>query len=197
MSTPNLPLRYQMITTGSSPASTMECICSSVMSEGGQDDSGIIRYASTAGTHVACASENTVYAIIGIRLKSAYIGTTINIEKVGIQIQDASNTGEWIWILNPTVNDTFTFSDQTNSAVQIATGGALNTVTGGTRIDGGFAQSSSGGGGSGGGTERVDNAIRLGSDISGAVDEMVLCWMPNGGTSGHEIEGSIHWRELS
>jgi hypothetical protein len=197
MSTPNLPARYQMITTGSSPASTMECICTTVISEGGQTKNGLLRYASTAGTHVACTSENVVYALIGIRLKSGYIGESVDLERVAIQIQDASNTGEWLVILNPTVAGTFTYNDQTNSAVQIATGASTNTVTGGVRVDGGFAESSSGGGGSGSGQEEVRNAIRLGAAIDGTVDEIVLCWMPNGGTSGHEVEGSIHWRELS
>ena len=197
MSTPNLPLRYQVETTASSPAVTMECICSSVISEGGQAKNGALRYASTQGTHVACASENVVYAIIGIRLKSTHIAETIDIEKVAIQIQDGSNTGEWIIILNPTVTGTFNYTGETNSGIEVGLGTGAPTVTGGTRLDGGFAQSTTGGGGSGGGTEAVLNAIRLGAAIDGTVDEIVLCWMPNGGTSGHEIEGSIHWRELS
>jgi len=197
MSTPNLPLRYQVETTASSPAVTMECICTSVVSEGGQSKNGVLRYASTEGTHVACNSDNVVYAIIGIRLKSTHIAETVDVEKVSIQIQTASETGEWIVILNPTVAGTFTYNDQTNSGVQVATGATANTVTNGTRLDGGFAQSTSGGGGSGGGTEAVLNAIRLGAAIDGTVDEIVLCWMPNGGTSSHDIEGSIHWRELS
>jgi hypothetical protein len=198
MSTPNLPLRYQMITTGSSPASTMECICSSVMSEGGQDNNGVLLYVSTNGTHVDCATENTIYAIIGIRLKSTHLDATVDIEKLAIQIQTASDTGEWTWRLNPTVQNTFTYSGLTNSAIEYATGGSTNTVTGGTVIDGGFAHSSSAGaGGAGSARENVNNAIRLGAAIDGTVDEMVLCWMPTGGTTNNDIEGSIHFRELS
>ena len=197
MSRPNLPLKYQMITTGSSPASTLKCICSTVISEGGSDDLGVLRYASTDGTHVACATDNVVYAIIGIRLKAAHIFESIKMQRIALQIQTSSENGEWIWMLNPTVGGTFTYADETNSSVQIARGAATNTVTNGTWITGGYAESTSGGGGSGGVTSPVPNAILLGADISGNRDEMVLCWIPRGGTSNHQIEGSLTWRELS
>jgi len=197
MSTPNLPLRYSIENDGTGAASSMDHNCSTIISEGGQAKNGVLRYASTEGTHVACASENVVYAIIGIRLKSTHIAETVDVEKVAIQIQDGSNTGEWIVILNPTVTGTFNYTGETNSGIEVGLGTGAPTVTNGVRLDGGFAQSSTGGGGSGGGTEAVLNAIRLGAAIDGTVDEIVLCWMPNGGTSAHEIEGSIHWRELS
>jgi hypothetical protein len=197
MSTPNLPLRYQMVTTGSSPVTTMEAICCTVESEGGVDDLGALRSAGTEGAHVDCNTENVIYAIVGIRLKTGYIGATINIERIALQIQTQSETGEWIWILNPVVGGTFTYGDETSSAVQIARGVTANTVTGGTRITGGFGESTSSGGGSGGVSSPIPNALRLGCKIDGTVDEMVLCWMPNGGSTNHDIEGSITWRELS
>ena len=71
MSTPNLPIRYQMVTTGSSPASTMEAICSSVMSEGGVDDLGVLRHQDSGS--IAGLSTGTTYAILGIRLKSTHV----------------------------------------------------------------------------------------------------------------------------
>jgi len=36
MTTPNLPIRYEISNDGTGAAAEMECICSSVMSEGGQ-----------------------------------------------------------------------------------------------------------------------------------------------------------------
>ncbi|KKK86494.1 hypothetical protein LCGC14_2762690, partial [marine sediment metagenome] len=52
MSTPNLPLRYQIIAAGSSAASTMEAGCGTVTTEGGLQDTGVLRYKSTEGTHI-------------------------------------------------------------------------------------------------------------------------------------------------
>lgn len=194
MSTPNLPLRYQMITTGSSPASTMEAGCSTVASEGGAQDLGIIRYKSTAGTHVDCTDENIVYAIIGIRLKAANLGATIKILNITVTEHQGSKEYEWILVFNPTVQGSFTYSNETNSSIQTVIGVTANTVTGGTNIAGGMASSAQKGGNSY--AASIDNALRLGADIAGVVDEIVLCARPIGGSSAIDIEASIEWREL-
>lgn len=198
MSTPNLPLRYSIENDGNGAADDLVHICSSVSSEGGVNQNGIVRYASTAGTAVATNAENSVFAVIGIRLKAAYLGATINILNVALQLQTASITAEWALYLNPTVAGTFSYSDQTNSAVQIATGATANTITNGTQLAGGFVesggiQSGSAGSGSGG----INSALHLGSTINGTVDTMVLGIRPIGGDSTADVEGSITWRELS
>jgi hypothetical protein len=198
MSTPNLPLRSEIQNDGTGAADSITQICSTVISEGGSQDLGVIRYASTAGTHVDAAVENTIYAIIGIRLKAEYLGATIKILKTSLQLQTASHKIEWILKLNPTVADTFAYSDQTNSAVQIATGATANTVTGGIDITGDFLESgtaASGAGASGG--SAVGNAVRLGSLIDGTPDEIVLCVRPVDGSTDVDIEGALTWRELT
>lgn len=195
MSTPNLPLRFQMITTDSSPASSLVHLCSSVTSEGGKDNNGVLRYKSTQGAHVDVAVENTIYAIVGIRLKSTHLDASVNIVDISLAEHQGTKEYEWILIFNPTVASTFAYADQANSAVQAATGATANTVTNGTVITGGFASSAQKGGTSV--AEAVENALRLGSNIAGTVDEVVLCVRPVGGTSNLDIEGSITWRELT
>ena len=198
MTTPNLPLRYSIENDGSAAETTLDHICSSVISEGGIDPNGQIRYISTAGTEVTASTENVIYAVVGIKLKAANLAATIDIIGASIQIQTASEMGEWTLRLNPTVAGTFTYSDVTNSSLQRALGATANTVTGGTVLQGGFGSSTaSAGGGSGTVGEAVETAIRLGSTISGTPDEVVLCWMPIGGTSAHDVEGSIYVIELS
>ena len=195
MSTPNLPLRYQMVTTGSSPASTMECICTSVVSEGGVSDLGILRYTSTGGTHNDLADDNVIYAIIGMRLKSTHLGATIKIKDVSLTEHTGSKEYEWILLFNPTVANTFTYGDETNSAVQTVLGGSTNTVTSGTAIGGGMASSAQKGGTVV--SEDIENALRLGAKIDGTRDQIVLCVRPIGGTTALDIEASITRRELS
>lgn len=189
MSTPNLPLRFQMITTGSSPASAMECICCSVISEGGTDDLGALRYDSTGATHVNANSTGTVYAVLGLRLKAAALGATVKLISASM-LSETNDNFQWLIILNPTVAGTFTYSDVTNSVVQTAKGVTTNTVTGGTQIAGGYASVDAG-------TVQatVSNAIRLGAAIDGTVDEMVLCTMPL--SSNADIQGGLIWREIS
>jgi hypothetical protein len=193
MSTPNLPLRYQMVTTASSPASTMECICGTVISEGGTSDLGILRYKSTAGTHVDANVENTIYAVVGIRLKATHLAATVKLVTVSIGEHQGSKEYEWLLILNPTVAGTFTYGNETNSAVQTATGATANTVTSGTVITGGIASSAQKGGAI---AQSVDNALRLGAKIDGTVDAIVLCVRPIGGSTNIDIEGAVTWREL-
>jgi len=75
-STPNLPIRYELSTTADSVASSMVHICSSVISEGGSDDTGIVRSATTGGTQLDVALADTYYPMIGIRLKSTHLDAT-------------------------------------------------------------------------------------------------------------------------
>ena len=95
-------------------------------------------------------------------------------------------------ILVPTVAGTLTFANETNSAIMTATGALANTITGGTKITGGFGASTKDGG-----TEKgaLMNALRLGSTIGGVVDEIVLCVRPL--SANANIQGSLTWRELS
>jgi hypothetical protein len=192
MSTPNLPLRLEITNAGTGVASTLKAICCSVTTEGGLSSLGMVRYASTNGTHVDADVADTVYAVLGIRLKSAYIGQTITILRAALLCETADNF-EWFLVLNPTVASTFTYVAETNSAVEIARGATANTVSGGTKIDGGFVNQigSSGGGAS----TAITSDLRLGSSIAGVVDAIVLCVRPLGASA--DIQGSITWQEVS
>jgi hypothetical protein len=190
MSTPNLPLRYQMITTGSSPASTMEAICTSVASEGGQQELGTLRAQSTGTTDINASVDGTIYAVVGIRLKAANIGGDVNLVSASLLETAGNKSLEWLVLLNPTVTGTFTYSDITNSSVQGAIG-ATATVTGGTTIASGYFASGQKGGEAG---APLSNAIKLGAAIDGTVDEIVLCARPLD-SSSCDVHGSLNWRE--
>lgn len=194
-STPNLPLRYQMITTSSSPVCTMRVICSSVVSEGGTDSVGIIHRESTAGAAVVTAVEGTFYAVVGIRLKSTHLGATVKLLNAALQVQTASEFIEWVVFFNPTVAGAFTYSAHANSGVEHAIGVTANTVTGGTDMGGGYIETGGGQSAQGSGGGILGNALILGSKIDGTVDEIVLCAKPIGGVSAANIEGSLTWRE--
>lgn len=200
ISTPNLPLRYQLITTASSPATELEATCTSVISYGGRDElSGITRYKSTAGTEIALASEGTIYPLIGIRLKSTHIGAAIDIVSTEIQIQTGSSEIEWMLIWNPqTITGSFTYSGETNSAVETAVGNGSQTITIGTGyiIAGGFLATGTASSGSASTQDLISNALKLGADISGGVDEIVLAARPIGGSSSVDVEARIIWQEL-
>lgn len=197
MSHPNLPLRSEITNDWNGPASSMTQICSTVIVEWWQNDNWVIRHASTEWTHLDANVENTVYALLWIRLKANYIWNTVNILNTALQIQTASHKCEWLLLFNPTVAWTFTYADVTRSWIQVAKWVTANTVTWWYVINGWFIESwgasswwawSS--------KKAIENALRLWSKIDWTVDEIVLCVRPIWWSSNVDVEGSITWREI-
>ncbi|PCJ20873.1 MAG: hypothetical protein COA96_15615 [SAR86 cluster bacterium] len=188
MSTPNLPLRYQIVTTSSSPASTFLCICATIISEGGTSELGINRYVSTGNTHVNANIAGTIYAVVGMRLKSTHLGAVV--KQVAISaLSKTADDFEWLLILNPTVAGTFTYSGETDSPIEAAFGATANTVTGGYIMAGDFIATASGA------SAALNNERYMGSAIDGTPDEVVLCTRPLGANA--DIVGSITYKEVT
>ena len=191
MSTPNLPVRYEMITGSSSPASSMESICSSVISEGGSNGLGSL-HSLHSPSAVSCSSDGVSYLIMAARLKSDHFGASVIPSAMTILETAGSNSFLWEVILNPTVAGTTTFADQTNSSVQVVHGGATNTVTGGHVIGSGFTSSAKGGSSAGG---DLSNAILLGSSIAGVADVIAVVVTPISSTN-LSIYATMNWKEI-
>lgn len=195
MSTPNLPLRYEIENDGTGAASTMDHNCATVVSEGGRDPNGVVRYKSTEGTHVDANDENTIYAIVGIRLKSTHLGAQITPIAASLAEHQGSKELEWLLIFNPTIAGSPTWAAETNSAIETFTGETANELTGGTITDGGHFSSAR----QGGSTEaaELESALRLGANIAGTVDEIVLAVRPIAGSPANaDVEGALTWREI-
>lgn len=187
MSTPNLPLRYSIENDGNGGVASLQHICTSVQSEGGQDPTGTLRHIDS-GT-IGNLLNNSVYAMLGIRLQATKLGAVIDLLNTSLIATTNNDQVHWEIRFNPTVAGTFTYSDQTNSAVQTAIGTNANTVTGGIQIDGGFFSTAQIA------VNALENALRLGAAIDGTRDELVLCVIPI--TNNIAVNTSITWRELS
>ena len=192
MSTPNNPLRYQMETTSSSPASKMKHICVSVMSEGGIEKVGALHSHSMGAIHLDADAADTIYAAIGIRLKTTHIGATVDIIGASL-LAETNDDFEWMILLNPVVAGSPVFVDHVSgSALQMYNGVTANTIADidiGTSLLGGWiaAQQTN--------TLEIQNARRLGAAIDGTRDEIVLAVRPL--SSNADIHAAINWRELS
>ncbi len=198
MSTPNLPLRFQLIADANSTVSTMECICGTVISEGGQSELGVQFHRSTAGTPIDMDTEDTLYSIVGLRLKSTHFGATVKIVKLAVTLQSASDDIEWVLVFDPAIAGTPGWTNKDNSAVQYFIGASTNTVTGGTHVDAGYASTGTGQSAAAGTAEFVSNALRLGAKIDGTAQSIVLCARPiNGSATDVLVEGGLTWREIS
>lgn len=190
MSSPNHSVRYEIRSTGGS--ATLKHICCSVMSEGGLEPTGVNRSANTgitAAQGVQADVAGTSYAILGFRLKSTHLDATFSLLRASLIIISSANA-RWQLLLNPTVTGTFTYSDVTNSAIQVASGsGASVTVSGGTELISGYTSS-----GSSVLTTDLENVLGLGSTIAGVRDEIVFTVTTN--SAAEDVHGSIDWREL-
>jgi hypothetical protein len=190
-STPNLPLRYQIITTTDSGVNSMRVICSAVISEGGQEGTGLTHSHATTD-HVNANTQDTIYALLGIRLKTTALSCTLQFLSTSI-LSETNDEFEWQLIINPTVAGTFNYSNKTNSCVQTATGNtsspSTNTITGGTIVARGFGARAASE------TIKVDSSQTLGVAIDGTtLDTAVLTIRPLG--SNADIQGALNWREL-
>lgn len=189
MSTPNLPIRYSIENDGTGAAASLEHICSTIISEGGMEDVGRQLYVSTGGVHLDANSADTLYAAIGVRLKSTHLDSTVVLNSVSMLSESVADF-EWVLLMNPTVAGTFTYGDITNASLQKALGATANTVTGGYPLAGGYQA----GGGNGSFSVPESPTLIIGSKIDGTPDEMVLCVRPL--AANLDIQSSLTLREM-
>lgn len=195
MSTPNLPLTYEIENDGTGPATSLQHICSTVISEGGYQPSGVIREVDTGTTEITATNANTVYALLGFRLNSATLDTVVEFMKVEVLLTSAG-TFHWELLLNPTITGSPSWSQLTNSALDTFTGSSSITLTNGISLGGGYGASTGSGGSAAGAIgSAIDNSIRLGAAIDGTQDIVVLGVSALG--AGETFLGSVQTRELN
>lgn len=185
MSTPNLPVRYEIENDGTGAATSMTQICCSVASEGGENPVGIPRTLST-GLTSATYSAGT-YARLGLRLKSTHLDAYHVFRSFTMRGGQTNDEFEWFLVLNPTIAGTVTWNNLTNSICQTFVGGTGNTLTGGTVLLSGHIIGEQ--------TERLNalDQIQLGSAIDGTPDTLVLGFTND---NTQECFASLNWREI-
>lgn len=190
MKTANLPLRYEMVNTGATAGTnTMQAICSTVMSEGGRQASGVIVSANTGISGIAGVG-TTGAPIISIRPKSTFNSITNRGIIRPIHI-DALSSGDLLWELyyNPTLTGSPSWvSANANSIVEYdisATG-----WSGGLLVASGFK-------GTGSGIVQSDfdlERVVLSLDAAGTTADIFTLVVKS--ISGSiNVKGAINWRE--
>lgn len=186
MSTPNLPIRYEISNDGNGAADDFVHICSTVVSEGGQQKNGALQHEDS--TKVTYTSAGTRYIAMAGRLKTTHTSLSIDIENVSCSIFDVNKYGHWEFVAGGTVTGDLTFNDKTNSGFQIAIGNGTQTLAGGQVIDGRWMRGSSSD------SFEIDNALRPGSAIDGTPQTWYLVFVPD--TNNTAFAASVTWREL-
>lgn len=187
ISRPNLPIRYEISNDGTGAASTITHICSTVVVEGGQDDTGFVRAYNMANRAMTAGSAGSAYPLLGLRLKPGYLDITINLIGHSILCSTANDLFCWEWRLNGTTTASLTFSDIADSAVQVAEGTSTVQLTGGAIISSGYGVSNLIA------SQDVRSHLLLGSTIDGTADKIFLSIIP---FASLQVSAAIQWREL-
>jgi hypothetical protein len=189
MSSPNQPLRYEIRQTGAG-SGTLNHICSTVGSEGALNLNGKNGHAGQEVTSITLASTATTYPLIGLKLRSGYEDAVIDLITASI-LETSAKRVHWELVLNPTVTigaGAFSYSNLTNYGIQYAIGDGTVTCSGGTVLSGGYVDASNE-------TTELQNAIRLGVDIAGTLDEIILTGRPV--SANAVVYSSIDFKELT
>ena len=166
---PNNPIRYELINSGSTTSSLVQ-ICSTVISEGGVDNTGPIYAIDTLGGLVGIISQSYT-PVLALQYQSGLFYETIVPKHISVQCNNASALLKWSLLLNPTITGTpLTYSAIPSSTCQYATGSVNNIITNeGTKIASGFVNTYT--------TDipfTYDPSVGLGSTIQGVSDTLVL-----------------------
>lgn len=193
MSTPNLPLRYEISNSGAGAAANLTHICSTVISEGGVQENGIVRSVDRAVTGFATANNQNIFPLLSIRLKSTHLGATVIPQNFSVFIATTASF-RWMLLLNPTIAgvDAASWTDLANSSIQYDISRTnVNTLTGGVLLDSGYATSSQ----SIAYNDSIPTALRLGATIGGTRDELILALQLIPGTV-ETVYAALTFREI-
>jgi hypothetical protein len=192
MSSPNLPVRYEVENISAVTQGTINQICSTISSEGGYDALGTLRTVDRAVTSVTGVTSAGLVPIVSMRLKQSYVGTTVR-PIFGQVLCTTNATFRWALVLNPTVGpiDNASWTSLLSSSIQYDTSrNASNALTGGLVIASGYANNSSD-------TSERDilSSLILGTNIDNSSDELILAAQVVGGTT-EQFLGTLSFKEF-
>jgi len=191
--TANLPIRYEIETTGTiSGAAVLQQVCSSAITEGGYEPRGVeqtIGTASLGGVNLTTAG--TFYNIATIRIKSGRPYAVI-IPQGALAAAISNSDFELQLRLNATPSTAFSYTSYSDNVEYDLTG--TTTITGGTIVSktylSGKGVSSANVNGDG-----FNFDYQLGQTIAGASDTLTLC--AKGASNGDDVLGSIKWYDVT
>ena len=192
MQTANLPIRYEIETTGTiSGAATLQQVCSSCMIEGGYSPQGVIQSIGTASlAGVTLTTAGTFYNLGTIKIKSGrpyaliipqgFIASAVSNSDFEIQLRQ-----------NATPSTAFSYTSYSDNIEYDLDG--TKTITGGTIINRTYLS------GKGVSIENFGDGFnfeyQLGQTIAGVSDTLTLC--AKGKSNGDDIVGSIKWYDTT
>lgn len=185
MSTPNLPIRYEIDATGGG-AGSIDCICSSVSSEGGIQSAGT-KFGFALPARVTGVGNGAAATLLSIRHNGSFPRVTIIPTNVG-PLADSNGTSRWELLYNPTLVGA-TWAAATRGYCDIDTAGS---ATGGTVIGAGVFSNST----PASSLDLINTTLTLGADVAGTSDVISLLVTNTSGGNANYM-AAIDWIALT
>lgn len=188
MTTATLPVRYEITNTaGTSGASMMRQICSTVISEGGYN---AFTYSETAGRGTSVlrlVTAGTYYPLVSIRLASTRLDAIVLPRQVDV-LSPTVNYYRWKLVSNPTLTGATFAGTSTSGTVEYDT--AATVISGGTELQAGYVSS----------RELSELgadafAFQLGRTLAGVSDIVTLALAAT--SNNADVLGQIGWQEIT
>lgn len=189
MANPNLPCRFECVSTDTAAAQSLLAICSTVISEGGFDELGKL---TSANSRVAVRSiGNVLSEFISVRIKSDKIRNTILLP-AQLSVLQVSQSFLWELRMNPTglTAGTWVSAGADSAAEYNIT--RTGTVSDGHLISSGYVATAPD-------SVSLDlkNILAVGQlNLTPESDVLSLC-VNTGNSTAQNYLGSLTWRELS
>lgn len=149
---PNLPVRAEIAAfTNTSTESNFKVMCSTVISEGGEGDTG--RRVPVTSLNGCTISTSQYGAVLAVRYKNKFISSTQSVpESLKFLVEPGNNSsfsGRWDLLVNPTISDAMSWQDVSGSVnleCAIFNPNASNITNSGIVISTGYFAGTAGGG---------------------------------------------------
>jgi hypothetical protein len=193
MTTAILPVRYEIVTTGSAVAASMKAICCSVISEGGFEQTSIDHVARR--TTILGTIGTTFLPVVSIRLASGRTGAVVLPNRVQV-LPTTSQNYEVALIKNPTLTAASWTAVPTDSNVEFDV--AATATTGGSIVQTDYVTSTGSGGTQGLSAATGYNFdLQLGATIAGVSDIYTVAVRTVSGATTGDVVGSLSFYDLT
>jgi hypothetical protein len=188
MTTATLPVRYEITNTaGTTGASMMRQICSTVISEGGYN---AFTYSETAGRGTSVlrlTTAGTYYPVVSIRLDSTRLDSIVLPRQVDV-LSPTVNYYRWKLVLNPTLTNADWAGTSSSGTVEYDI--AATAISGGIELQAGYVSS----------RELSELgadafAFQLGRTLAGVSDIITLAMAAT--SNNADVLAQIGWQEIT
>jgi len=188
MSTPSLPVRFEITNTGATASNTsMDQICTAVVSEGLTDPLGFVA-STNLGTTGTAITQDVATPLIAIRAKAAF--NRMSIVPLGFSVL---STGGQNLLVELFIGGTISGGTWSSASdfTEVNTSGA--SLSGGQLLTSSYIAGGTGQSGSSAVSTDIDTSLFAAADVDGTVDPISLIITP---LANDTILGSLTWKEF-